>query len=57
VPRVRLLTQCRRALRTRHYSRRTEDWYVVCLRRFVRFSRLRLPATRGEAEIARFPLR
>ncbi|HZH41180.1 MAG TPA: phage integrase N-terminal SAM-like domain-containing protein, partial [Gemmatimonadales bacterium] len=35
-----LLNQLRRALRTRHYSPRTEEAYVQWVRRFVRFAEL-----------------
>ncbi len=50
----RLLPSVRRALRVRHYSRRTEEAYVGWVRRFVRFHGLRHPAEMGEREIAEF---
>jgi len=53
-PGPRLLDRLRLALRTRHYSRRTEEAYVGWVRRFVRFSAARHPANLGDAEVARF---
>jgi hypothetical protein len=35
----KLLDQVREAIRTRHYSRRTEESYVGWIRRFIIFSR------------------
>jgi hypothetical protein len=35
----KLLDQVREAIRTRHYSRRTEESYVGWIRRFIVFSR------------------
>ncbi|HEU5262329.1 MAG TPA: integron integrase [Gemmatimonadales bacterium] len=49
-----LLTELRRALRLRHYSRRTEAAYVAWVRRFVRFSDLRHPRELGQAHVTRF---
>src|SRR5438128_2383695 len=39
----KLLVQVRRAIRVRHYSRRTEEAYVQWIRRFVRFNGLKNP--------------
>jgi site-specific recombinase XerD len=50
----KLLDQVRSAIRTRHYSRRTEMAYVFWVRRFVIFHRMRHPAEMGEAEVAEF---
>ncbi len=50
----KLLVQLRRALRLRHYSRRTEQAYVHWVRRFVVYHRMRHPAELGEAEISDF---
>jgi integron integrase len=50
----RLLDQLRAALRTRHYSRRTEEAYVRWAVRFIRFHDLRHPAHLGEDEITQF---
>ena len=52
--RFRLLEQVRRALRCRHYSRRTELTYCAWVRRFVQFHNRRHPSTMGEEEIAAF---
>ncbi len=49
-----MLVQVRRAIRVRHYSRRTEEAYVQWIRRFVRFHGLKHPVELGEAEVARF---
>ena len=50
----RLLVLVRRAIRLRHYSRRTEEAYVAWVRRFVRFCGLRHPAELGRAEVTAF---
>lgn len=49
-----LVAVLRTALRTRHYSRRTEDAYVRWVRRFVRYHGRRHPAELGQEEIAQF---
>jgi hypothetical protein len=51
---VRLLDQMKLALRSRHYSRRTEQTYCLWVRRFVQFHSLRHPAEMGEPEINAF---
>jgi site-specific recombinase XerD len=50
----RLVTQIRRAIRARHYSRRTEQAYVRWAREFVRFHGLRHPAELQEDAVTRF---
>jgi len=50
----RLLDQIRAAIRTRHYSRRTERAYVAWVRRFVRFHGLRHPDELGGPEVTAF---
>jgi integron integrase len=50
----RLLDRVRAALRTRHYSHRTERAYVPWIVRFIRFHRLRHPEEMGEGEIVAF---
>ena len=50
----RLLDQVRQAIRTRHYSPRTEQTYVGWIKRFIFFHNRRHPAEMGEQEIARF---
>lgn len=51
---TKLLDLMRRAVRLRHYSRRTEEAYVRWVRRFVRFHGLRHPTELGAAEISKF---
>jgi integron integrase len=50
----RLLDRVRTALRTRHYSRRTEQSYVGWVRRFILFHGKRHPDALAEPEIAAF---
>ena len=50
----RLLDQVRQAIRTRHYSPRTEETYVGWIKRFILYHNKRHPAEMGEQEIARF---
>jgi site-specific recombinase XerD len=49
-----LLDQVRQAIRTRHYSIKTEEAYVGWIKRFIFFHNKRHPAEMGEQEIARF---
>lgn len=49
-----LLDQLRAALRTRHYSRRTEQAYLRWVKRFVEFHGNRHPAEMAEPEINAF---
>ncbi len=49
-----LLQQVRQAIRTRHYSRRTEEVYVRWIRRYIRFHGLRHPADLGASDLTRF---
>jgi integron integrase len=51
---VKLLDQVRQAIRTRHYSLRTEEAYIGWIRRFVRFHPQRDPAEMGAPEVSRF---
>jgi integron integrase len=53
-PKPKLLDQVRQAIRTRHYSYRTEKAYVHWIKRFIFFHNKRHPAEMGEAEIGRF---
>src|SRR3989449_5720367 len=53
-PNPKLLDQVRQAIRTRHYSYRTEKVYVHWIKRFIFFHNKRHPAEMGEAEIGRF---
>jgi integron integrase len=50
----KLMAQVRYALRSRHYSKRTEDSYVVWIRRFIFFHNVRHPAEMAEAEVNQF---
>ena len=49
-----LLQRVRAAIRTRHFSHRTEKAYVGWVRRFVRFHGLRHPAAMGAPEVTAF---
>lgn len=49
-----LLDQVRQAIRTRHYSYRTEEAYVEWIRRFLLFHDKRHPAEMGAVEVSRF---
>lgn len=51
---ARLLDQVRFAIRTRHYSRRTERAYIGWIRRFILFHGKRHPVEMGGAEVTRF---
>lgn len=51
---VKLLDEMKIALRSRHYSRRTEQTYCQWVKRFVRFHSLRHPMEMGEPEINAF---
>jgi integron integrase len=53
-PKPKLLDRVRQAIRTRHYSDRTEKAYVHWIKRFIFFHNKRHPAEMGEAEIGRF---
>jgi integron integrase len=49
-----LLDRLRLAIRTRHYSQRTEKTYVGWIRRFLLFHQHRDPAAMGEEDIGHF---
>jgi len=53
-PKKKIIQRLRLALRSRHYSRRTEKSYVAWVKRFIHFSGLRHPAEMGEKEINEF---
>ena len=53
-PKPRLLDQVRQAIRTRHYSPKTEEAYVGWIKRFIFFHNKRHPAEMGEVEIGQF---
>ena len=48
------LDRVRHAIRTKHYSRRTESAYVDWIRRYIVFHRKRHPSEMGATEIASF---
>ena len=50
----RLLDQTRNALRTRHYSPRTEDAYVGWIKRFIFFHNKRHPSEMGDGRCPPF---
>lgn len=50
----KLLDRMRLAIRTRHYSRRTEEAYLAWVRRFVRFHEMRHPAELPPSSVAAF---
>jgi integron integrase len=50
----KLLDQVRHAIRTRHYSPRTEETYFHWIKRFIFFHNKRHPSEMAESEIARF---
>src|SRR5438128_2907362 len=50
----KLLDQVREAIRTRHYSPKTEESYVHWIKRFIFFHNKRHPIEMGEAEIGQF---
>ena len=51
---VKLLDCVRDGIRTRHYSRRTEDAYVYWIRRYIVFHKRVHPSTMGAPEISAF---
>jgi integron integrase len=50
----KLLDQMREALRSRHYSRRTEQTYCQWVKRYIHFHHVRHPAEMAEPEIDAF---
>lgn len=50
----RLMDQVRDAIRTRHYSIRTEEAYLQWIKRYILFHDKKHPADMGEAEISAF---
>ena len=53
-PKPRLLDRVREAIRTRHYSRRTEKAYVHWIKRYIFFHGKRHPAEMGAHEVTAF---
>lgn len=54
MPEPRLMDQVRAAIRTRHYSLRTEETYRHWIKRYILFHGKRHPREMGEAEITAF---
>ncbi|HYC61153.1 MAG TPA: integron integrase [Thermoanaerobaculia bacterium] len=50
----RLLVMVHEALRSRHYSRRTEEAYIMWIKRFIFFHNKRHPASMGGEEVNAF---
>ena len=50
----KLIDQMTEELRSRHYSRRTEQAYTLWVKRYIRFHKMRHPKDMGEAEINAF---
>ena len=53
-PNRRLIERFREAVRSRHYSRRTEKAYWYWIRWFIRFHGMRHPAELGAADVTAF---
>ena len=53
-PRPKLLDQVRQTIRTRHYSRRTEEAYVHWIRRYIVFHGKKHPSTLSVGDISSF---
>lgn len=53
-PKLKLLDRVHQAIRTRHYSHRTEKAYAHWIKRYIFFHSKRHPAEMGEAQIAQF---
>ena len=54
MPESALLNSIKKDLRTKHYSRRTEDSYIGWIKRFILFNNKRHPDDMGEDEIRGF---
>src|SRR6266498_678468 len=53
-PKPKLLDQVHQAIRTRHYSPKTEEAYIGWIKRYIFFHNKRHPLEMAEAEIAQF---
>ena len=51
---ARLMDRVRRAIRVRHYSRRTEEAYVTWIRRYIVFHGKRQPSELGAVHVSEF---
>ena len=50
----KLLDQVRNTLRTKHYSMKTEEAYIYCIKKYIFFHNKRHPKEMGEKEINEF---
>lgn len=50
----RLLDQLKKQIRIRGYSYRTEETYAFWVKRYIRFCKMKHPATLGDADVAAF---
>ena len=50
----RLLDQVRQIIRVKHYSIRTEESYINCIKRFIFFHNKKHPIEMGEKEVGEF---
>jgi site-specific recombinase XerD len=53
-PPERLMDRVRRAIRVRHYSRRTEEAYAVWIRRYIAHHQMQHPSELGAEHISQF---
>src|SRR3982750_2779651 len=53
-PKAKLLDQVREVLRVKHYALRTEEVYVLWIKRFIFFHQKRHPREMGAAEVQAF---
>src|SRR3954466_12530560 len=53
-PKARLLDQVREVLRVKHYALRTEEVYVLWIKRYIFFHQKRHPREMGAAEVQAF---
>ena len=53
-PKAKLLDQVREVLRVKHYALRTEEVYVLWIKRYIFFHQKRHPREMGAAEVQAF---
>jgi hypothetical protein len=53
-PVQKLVEQIRAVIRSKHYSRRTEEAYIYWARQFIRFNGKRHPTEMAEVEVSQF---
>ena len=54
MPSPRLLDQVRDRIRVKHYSLRTQDAYLYCIRRFILFHAKKHPRNMGGPQVEAF---